>query len=186
MSASMARTRAGFGRPNRLGEAIGIAVLGRGSQHPDADQEIVATSDEPETDADEHQADDHRGRTPPAAWGRDPGLLENGSPVTAPPADQLAGRLAKRQQIKDGRDAVSASECEASAASADEPVITAAPALASATPRPAARATTTVRMLSPAGFGPGPQIRRDHDSDGAACSRSPRCSSTSHRAEVRR
>jgi hypothetical protein len=44
--------------------------------------------------------------------------------------------------------AVSASECAASAAIADEPVNTATPTLASATASPDPRATTTVRMLS--------------------------------------
>src|SRR5208283_60388 len=44
--------------------------------------------------------------------------------------------------------ALSASECAASAAKAVEPVKTAAPTLASVTPRPASRATNTVRVLS--------------------------------------
>jgi hypothetical protein len=46
--------------------------------------------------------------------------------------------------------ALSASECEASAAIADEPVNAAAPTLASVTPMPAPRATNTVRVLSSA------------------------------------
>ena len=46
--------------------------------------------------------------------------------------------------------ALSASECAASAASAVEPVNTAAPTLASVTPMPVPRATSTVRMLSSA------------------------------------
>src|SRR5262249_21331571 len=53
--------------------------------------------------------------------------------------------------------AVSASECEASAANADEPVTIAAPVLASATPIPAARAVNTVRVLS---FAPCPRSSR--------------------------
>jgi hypothetical protein len=63
------------GRRERLGEVVGIAIpRNRGSQRPGADQEVVTALDEPETDADKHQPDEHRGHA--LGYGRPGDLVE--------------------------------------------------------------------------------------------------------------
>ena len=48
--------------PERLGEAGDVAALrAAGGPGPGADQEVMAALDEPETETDQHQGDEHRG-----------------------------------------------------------------------------------------------------------------------------
>jgi hypothetical protein len=63
-------------RREGLGGAVIIVIpWDRGGHQPGADQEVVAALDEPETDADEHQPDQHRGHA--LGYGR-PGDLIKG------------------------------------------------------------------------------------------------------------
>jgi len=58
-----------------LGEVIGILPRRRlGGQRPDADQEVVTALDQPQTGADQHQPDEHRGY--PLGYRRPGDLIE--------------------------------------------------------------------------------------------------------------
>jgi hypothetical protein len=58
-----------------LGEVIGIFLRRRlGGQRPDADQEVMAAFDQPQTGADQHQPDEHRGY--PLGYRRPGDLIE--------------------------------------------------------------------------------------------------------------